>query len=91
MPEHLTCLSPARVRGIAAWSLGTVAVIVGILVPQLFLLAALVVVVVRLVTVMNQRDEAQVELWEERFKNAGLTADRSRVVDVPLYRRGKGV
>lgn len=67
--------------------LGWVAIWLILNVPALFLLAVVIVLAIWLVIVMEQRDEAQVELWEERFKNAGPADQRPHpdVVDVPLY------
>lgn len=54
------------------WAGVAAAVLVGLLWPQLFLLAALVVAIVRLLVVQNQRDEVAGKWADELFKAAGL-------------------
>lgn len=79
-----------RLLILACVPLGIVALWLVLFSPALFLVAVVIGLVIRLVLVMEQRDQAQIDLAAAWFKIADLEHRQSKVAQVPLMRFGKG-
>jgi hypothetical protein len=78
-----------RVLAIAAATvLGVVAIWLVLFSVGLFLVGVVIGLTLRLLVVMEQRDQAQHDLTGAWFKIASLEAGAKRSVDVPLHRGG---
>jgi hypothetical protein len=87
VPEPQPMVTPEQIRGVAMWVGIAIATLIGLLFPELFLLATVVVLAIWLIVVHSQRDEAAAEtadlvfkLAAERHKNARLAADFDALV-----------